>query len=295
MARFMTSELSTVAGGLDHPECVAIGLDGKLFAGGEGGQIYRISPDGSEVSEFARPRGESGGIALDVAETCTSATCPAISTGSHPKARCPCTPPAHLTCPPSSRISRSSTPTATFSGVTRRLGKAHGMRYVVRPDGRTEVAIPDWLAFPNGMVYDAEQGWLHIVQSSARNIVRVRIAGGHPVDRPEVYVSLPDGTLPDGVALGRERQHLRRCYEPDIVYVVEPTRRLDVVVEGIVFGVLNRPTNVAFGHKATEPFRELRRWRDQRAHGRGERDAAVLPGLAWHRLVLESVNLREER
>ena len=255
MARFMTSELSTVAGGLDHPECVAIGLDGKLFAGGEGGQIYRISPDGSEVSEFANTRGESGGIALDAAGNLYE-----------------CNLSGHLNrITPEGDVSVYSTGTPElpaffpnfpvfdthgnlFWSDSGDWGKLNGRVYVVRSDGRTEVAIPDWLAFPNGMAFDAEQGWLYIVQSSARNIVRVRIADGHPVDRPEVYVSLPDGTLPDGVALAESGNIYVACYEPDIVYVVEPTRRLDVVVEGIAFGVLNRPTNVAFGHKATELY-----------------------------------------
>jgi gluconolactonase len=34
------------ANGLDHPECCAFDRDGTLWAGGEGGQIYRISSDG---------------------------------------------------------------------------------------------------------------------------------------------------------------------------------------------------------------------------------------------------------
>ena len=65
MARFMTSECRTIARGLDHPECVAIGADGTLFTGGEAGEIYRISPDGSSVTQYAQALGESGGVALD--------------------------------------------------------------------------------------------------------------------------------------------------------------------------------------------------------------------------------------
>src|SRR5437588_3479433 len=34
------------ATGIDHPECVAFDRRGDLWAGGEAGQIYRISPDG---------------------------------------------------------------------------------------------------------------------------------------------------------------------------------------------------------------------------------------------------------
>src|SRR5689334_3513303 len=34
------------ASGLDHPECLAFDRAGVLWAGGEAGQIYRITPDG---------------------------------------------------------------------------------------------------------------------------------------------------------------------------------------------------------------------------------------------------------
>ena len=37
---------SIFADGLDHPECIAAHPDGSFFAGGEAGQIYRISRDG---------------------------------------------------------------------------------------------------------------------------------------------------------------------------------------------------------------------------------------------------------
>jgi len=53
------------ADGLDHPECVAVHPDGTLWAGGEAGQIYRISPDGSEVEEVANTGGFILGIAFN--------------------------------------------------------------------------------------------------------------------------------------------------------------------------------------------------------------------------------------
>ena len=39
-------DVSIFADGLDHPECVAVHPDGSVWAGGEGGQIYKISEDG---------------------------------------------------------------------------------------------------------------------------------------------------------------------------------------------------------------------------------------------------------
>ncbi len=36
------SDFRTWANGLDHPEGVAVGPDGMIYAGGESGQVYRI-------------------------------------------------------------------------------------------------------------------------------------------------------------------------------------------------------------------------------------------------------------
>jgi len=44
---------SVFAEGLDHPECLAFHPDGDFYAGGEAGQIYRISGDGRRVEEIA--------------------------------------------------------------------------------------------------------------------------------------------------------------------------------------------------------------------------------------------------
>lgn len=43
--------------GLNHPECVAVGRDGTLYAGGKAGQIYRISQNGQKVESIASTSG----------------------------------------------------------------------------------------------------------------------------------------------------------------------------------------------------------------------------------------------
>ena len=42
--------------GLDHPECVTWGSDGYAYAGGEGGQLYRINVTENKYEQFPRPR-----------------------------------------------------------------------------------------------------------------------------------------------------------------------------------------------------------------------------------------------
>ena len=48
---------------LDHPECIAVHSDGSIWAGGEAGQIYRISADGSSTEVVA----STGGFILGIA------------------------------------------------------------------------------------------------------------------------------------------------------------------------------------------------------------------------------------
>ncbi len=49
--------------GVDHAECIAVHPDGSIWAGGEGGQIYRISADGKQVREV----NNTGGFILGLA------------------------------------------------------------------------------------------------------------------------------------------------------------------------------------------------------------------------------------
>ena len=40
------NNVSIFADGVDHSECVCVHPDGSVWAGGEAGQVYRISTDG---------------------------------------------------------------------------------------------------------------------------------------------------------------------------------------------------------------------------------------------------------
>jgi gluconolactonase len=61
----MLDRFQPIADGLDHPEGIAAGPDGTLYAGGEAGQVYRIE-DGRAV-ELTSTGGFLYGIALDAA------------------------------------------------------------------------------------------------------------------------------------------------------------------------------------------------------------------------------------
>ena len=51
--------------GLDHPECITWGSDGYAYAGGEGGQIYRIDVENNHFEQFGQAPNFVGGLCQD--------------------------------------------------------------------------------------------------------------------------------------------------------------------------------------------------------------------------------------
>src|SRR5437899_4396953 len=62
---YSIEEVRSFASALDHPEGVAVGRDGTVYAGGEGGQVYRVSPDGKRTETIANTGGFCLGVTLD--------------------------------------------------------------------------------------------------------------------------------------------------------------------------------------------------------------------------------------
>ncbi len=65
MALLAGNDISVYVDGLDHPEGVAWGLDGYIYAGGEAGQLYRIDPRDPKPDIIALTGGFILGLALD--------------------------------------------------------------------------------------------------------------------------------------------------------------------------------------------------------------------------------------
>jgi gluconolactonase len=129
-----------------------------------------------------------------------------------------------------------------------------GRIYVVRPDGTTELAFPDYLGFPNGLALDSDGGWLYFVQSNLPNVARIKISDGELVGRPEIYAEFATTAVPDGIALTESRDLYVAFYDPSVIYVVEPSGRIDVLLEGLAFDLLNRPTNITFSRETTHIY-----------------------------------------
>jgi sugar lactone lactonase YvrE len=248
MSRFTTADCRVVATGLDHPESIVLDLQGNLYTSGEAGQIYRIAPDGSRVEEYANSGGESGGLALDAAGNlyeCNAETrrVNLITPGGDITVYSTGTEDLPVIYPNYPVFDSVGNLFYTDSGNWQKM---NGRLFVVRPGGTTEVVIPSLLSFPNAIALDEEAGWLYMVQTTGRNVIRVRVTDGRVLGDPEIYVSFSQDVLPDGIALAESGNLYVACYEPDVIYVVEPNRRMEPLLEGLDYGVFNRATGIAF-------------------------------------------------
>lgn len=262
-AQVALDRIAVVADGLDHPEGVAVGADGTLYAGGEAGQLYRIDQATGAVEELGSSGGWILGLALDrddviVAcdpkrrELLTLAPDREIEVLSRGTAERPMTNP---NWPVFADDALYVSDSGTWEG-------AEGRIYRVAGDGTTELwsdAVP---RFTNGMALNGAGDALFVVESTGPSVSRVPILADGSAGEPELVVELP-GTVPDGLAFDEEGALYIACYRPDRIYRLDRHGDLEVVAEDFQGTVVGAPTNVAFG-------------------GRDGRDLFIASLARWH-------------
>ncbi|MFN8661775.1 MAG: SMP-30/gluconolactonase/LRE family protein [Thermomicrobiales bacterium] len=247
--------------GLDHPEGVACGPGGEVFAGGEAGQIYRISPDGT-VEQIASTGGFILGLCLDAAsaiyacdmanhQVARIAPDGTISTWSAGAPGRPMRVPNYPVFDADGNLYVSD------SGSS---GKRDGCVFLVRPDGTTEVLAADLGAFPNGLALDAAGETLCVVLSDLPGVVAVDLRPGHDL-AIRTLVELPRH-VPDGLAFDVDGNLYISCYTPDVIYRLAPDGELAIVADDWASVTFATPTNIAFcgPERRTLVVASLSRW-----------------------------------
>jgi gluconolactonase len=238
--------LTTIASGLDHPEGIAPGPDGVLYAGGEAGQVYAVEDDGT-VREIASSGGFMFGVTLDGdgnvfacdyggAEVVRVSGAGDVSsytrgTSEHP-----------LRVPNFAAFDDPGRLYVTDSGT---WAADDGLVFRVDAAGETEVWSDRVPGFPNGCCLTADGEALLVVESSRRRVVRIPIGADGSAGTPEPLVDLP-GSQPDGIALGADGTMFVGCYRPDRVWRVPPSGSPEILLDDPDGVALNQPANVAF-------------------------------------------------
>lgn len=235
--------------GLDHPEGVALGRDGNIYAGGEAGQVYRIDYEQRQAHEYGNTGGLNLGMALDASGNlymCTAdrgavfKVTPAgeasrYSAGSEER---------RMQTPNFPAFDAQGNLYVTDSGSW--YGD-DGCIFCVSPNGATAVIDTENSGFPNGCALSPDGRYLYVATSlSPPRIVRFPVENGRKAGATETVVELPH-TVPDGLAFCNDGSFLISCYRPDTILRVLPNGDLTVLMDDYEGTILGAPTNVCFG------------------------------------------------
>ncbi len=236
---------SVFAAGVDHSECVAFDGTGILWAGGEAGQIYRISADG-KPELITTLGGFCGGLAFspsDELHVCNPShgivrvkangewSVFASHAGDH-----------KLICPNYGVFDSAGNYYVTDSGNWR---KRNGWLIRYTPDGHGEkLAGP--LGYANGLALSADERRLYMVESDTDSVLRFEIRADQTLGPAEVYAT-ECGRLPDGLTLDREGNLYVCCYASDEIWRISPAREKALFAWDRWAILLGSPTNMTFG------------------------------------------------
>lgn len=271
LGRGMTPEISLdkfeiFADGLDHPEGLAFDADGNLWAGGELGQIYKISRQG-KVRTVATLGGFNLGLTFSACQqlfVCNFKLGALIQLDQSGKV-----------IRSWQRVGRYRLRSPNFSvfdsegnlyfSDSGEFDKNDGFLFVLRPNGKIEQLL-DRLAFANGLSLSADERTLYIVQSTSDNVLAVPVPKPGTIGKPHVYAAGLHH-VPDGAALDADGNLYVTCYASHNVYRVTTDGTVSLFAcdpQGIT---LSSPTNIAFGGtKFGEMyFANLSRWHICRA------------------------------
>ena len=242
------TQISVLVDGLDHPEGIAWGLDGYVYAGGEAGQLYRIDIERKEFSQFADTGGFVLGMALDASNNVY-----ACDAGNHCVMRI--TPggivTTYSTGAPNEPFRTPNYPAFDSEGNlyvcdSGQWNAYDGVIYKVRPGGEGEVWNRDARTFPNGLCLGPNGDYLYVAMSvNPPRVDRIKIQDDGTAGPVETVVELPM-TVPDGVAFDTDGNLYASMYRPDRIYRLTPSGQLDILAEDYQGTLIACPTNIAF-------------------------------------------------
>ncbi len=222
--------------GLDHPEGVAYDpVADCVWAGGEGGQLYRVR--GETFEEVGRAPGFVLGLAVDgrgrlaVCVSSDGSLCAWDGEEMHRIA-------GGIGFPNWPAFAPDGTLYVSDSGD---WGRDNGRLVRIEVDGTVETfsrAVPH---FTNGCAISPDGRWLWVVESYVPLVSRFDLETGAREEVTCLY-----GTVLDGIAFTADGGVLISCYRPDRIYHLHASGELEVVAQDPQGTLLGAPTNVCF-------------------------------------------------
>jgi sugar lactone lactonase YvrE len=245
-------DVSIFADGLDPPECIAVHPDGSVWAGGEGGQIYKISADGKSIEEVNNTKGFVLGLAFSP-DTAWLAICDnknkcvwKLDISSNTLAK-------YATGAAGENFNIPNYPAFTKDGKLF-VSDSGGFRQVTGKIfccdayGNGHVWHRGPFSFANGLALSANEDYLYVACTWLPGVERIAInADGTAGDR-EIFCTLPK-TCPDGIAFDEQENLYVTCYAPNSIFKVSKKREVTLLIDDWEAHTLSNPTNIAFGGK----------------------------------------------
>lgn len=241
-------KVTQFASGLDHPEGLAFDREGNLWAGGEAGQIYRISPDGKKVECVANTGGFNLGLAFSPEGWLLVCDCGGRKLWRYEPSNGKLSVFADKVA--GRALGHMNFPVFDKDGVlyvseSGTWGKRDGMVHRFTPDGRGETWLKN-IHFANGLALDASGSALYIVQSTKENVLRAPILANGKAGRPSIFIE-DVAHVPDGLAFDSEGFLYVLCYGDNRIWRVSPKGKKSLLADDPTSTVINRATNIAFG------------------------------------------------
>jgi gluconolactonase len=232
---------------LQHPEGVAIGPDGWVWAGSENGQILRIAPDGSGIEEVASTGGFLLGLAFD---------------GDRALFVCDSRHRAVFRLDLADRSLRRFTAPVIQVPNYAVVDRARGRLYVSDTRAPSDPGPSIWsydldggagavwhggpFDHANGMALSPAGDALLLCETFARRVTRIAIDGDGSAGAATSWSDDLPG-LPDGLAFDDSGALFVSCYEPSrVLRVPAGGGAAEIYIEDATAHVLAHPTNIAF-------------------------------------------------